>query len=82
MDREVIEIAHGEQRIPLTEDKDFGWLAFVAHVESPGVVLIRFPASARSALAGSVLQLVVEFGAKLNGNFVVLRPGSFGAFEK
>ena len=76
IDREVMEIARGEERILLTEDKDFGWLAFVAHLESPGVVLIRFPASARSALPDSVLHLVTDFGSKLKGAFVVLRPGS------
>jgi Domain of unknown function (DUF5615) len=43
VDSEVMELAKAENRILLTEDKDFGWLAFVAHMESPGVVLIRFP---------------------------------------
>ena len=40
--------AHQEGRILLTEDKDFGWLAFAAHTNTAGVVLIRFPAGARS----------------------------------
>src|SRR2546427_5939298 len=47
VDRELMEMAQRDERILLTEDKDFGWLAFVAHLKSPGVVLIRFPASAR-----------------------------------
>src|ERR1035441_8417909 len=47
VDKEVMELALAESRILLTEDKDFGWLAFVAHAESPGVILIRFPASTR-----------------------------------
>ena len=69
-------MAHSEDRILLTEDKDFGWLAFVAHMKSPGVVLIRFPAFARSALATSISRLVAEYGSKLNGAFTVLSPGS------
>lgn len=44
VDKDVMELALAENRVLLTEDKDFGWLAFVAHVNSPGVILIRFPA--------------------------------------
>jgi hypothetical protein len=50
-DKEVMELALTESRILLTEDKDFGWLVFAARVDSPGVILIRFPASARVLLA-------------------------------
>jgi predicted nuclease of predicted toxin-antitoxin system len=76
VDRQLMEMAYAEKRILLTEDKDFGWLAFVAHVDNPGVVLIRFPAGARNALASSITRLVSELGDKLAGAFVVLRPGS------
>jgi predicted nuclease of predicted toxin-antitoxin system len=76
VDKEVMELALAESRILLTEDKDFGWLAFVAHAESPGVILIRFPASARALLAPAVLKLVREQSSRLAGAFVVLRPGT------
>ena len=75
VDAELMQLGYQEDRILLTEDKDFGWLAFVANVDNPGVVLIRFPASARHALATSVTRLVADFGSKLVGAFVVLRPG-------
>lgn len=75
-DHELMDMAHKERRILLTEDKDFGWLVFVAHAESAGVVLIRFPAEARRTLATSVAQVVTERGMELEGAFVVLRPGS------
>jgi hypothetical protein len=71
-----MEMAYNEGRILLTEDKDFGWLAFVARLDNPGVILIRFPAGARLTLAASITKLVIEFGPKLLGTFVVLRPGS------
>jgi len=54
----------------------FGWLAFVASVKNPGVILVRFPATARRMLAASVSQLVADFGSQLIGAFVVLRAGS------
>ncbi len=49
-DSDIIKLPHVENRVLLTEDKDFGWLVFVSHADSAGVVLIRFPAGARSAL--------------------------------
>ncbi len=76
VDQELMERAHQEWRVLLTEDKDFGWLAFVAHAESAGVVLIRYPAGMRRTLAKAVTDLVTQHGVELNGSFVVLRPGA------
>ena len=74
-DRELIEQAHREQRILLTEDKDFGWLVFVSFAQSAGVVLIRFPSNARQTLASTVSQIVREQGTHLMDTFVVIQPG-------
>ena len=76
VDKEVMELALAEDRILLTEDKDFGWLVFAGRVDSPGVILMRFPASARGLLAEVVLKLVREHASQLVGAFVVLRPGT------
>jgi predicted nuclease of predicted toxin-antitoxin system len=76
IDEELIVLAHEQDRILLTEDKDFGWLVFVAHQHSAGVVLIRYPASARSSLAASVVRLVLEHGGDLHGSFAVLTPSA------
>ncbi len=75
VDREVMELALDQSRILLTEDKDFGWLTFVAQEATPGVVLIRFPASARGVLEAAIRGLVTEQGSELERAFVVLRPG-------
>jgi predicted nuclease of predicted toxin-antitoxin system len=40
-DTAVVRLAHGEERLLLTEDKDFGELAFRLTMPLPGVVLIR-----------------------------------------
>ena len=74
-DKELIEQAAQEHRIFLTEDKDFGWLVFVSHTESTGVILIRFPGNARATLAQTVLKVVQEQGEQLRGAFVVVQPG-------
>lgn len=74
-DRELIEQAYRERRILLTEDKDFGWLVYASHVDSSGVILIRFPGNARQTLVQSVRQMVEEQGERLLKSFVVMQPG-------
>lgn len=74
-DAELITQAYRERRILITEDKDFGWLVFVSQADSPGVILIRFPGSARASLPRLALQLVADHSAKLPLSFVVLAPG-------
>jgi predicted nuclease of predicted toxin-antitoxin system len=74
-DRDLIDQAHRDQRILLTEDKDFGWLVFVSRADSAGVVLIRFPGHARQTMAHSVVRLVQEQDEQLVGAFVVVQPG-------
>ena len=74
-DRELIEQAYRERRILLTEDKDFGWLVYASHVDSSGVILIRFPGNARQTLVQSVRQIVEEQGERLLKSFVVVQPG-------
>jgi predicted nuclease of predicted toxin-antitoxin system len=76
VDEELMEMAYRDGRILVTEDKDFGWLAFVAHRNNPGVILIRFPATSRPELPSSIIQLVNEHETELKGAFAVLRPGS------
>ncbi len=74
-DRELIEQAYREKRILLTEDKDFGWLVFVSHADSAGVILIHFPGNLRQTLAQTVVQCVQEQGEQLFDAFVVVQPG-------
>ncbi len=74
-DRDLIELAHRENRVLLTEDKDFGWLVHVSHTGSAGVILIRFPGNARRSLAETVRRLVRDEGTRLTNAFVVVQPG-------
>jgi hypothetical protein len=75
VDKDLLDLALSEDRILVTEDKDFGWLVYAARVDSPGVILIRFPASVRGFPADAVLTLVTKDGLRLPGAFVVLQPG-------
>jgi predicted nuclease of predicted toxin-antitoxin system len=74
-DDAVIELAHGAGMVLLTEDKDFGQLVYAELRQSAGVILIRFPALVRGALASSVVDLVNLLEGRLVGAFVVLQPG-------
>lgn len=74
-DREVIDLARAENRVVLTEDKDFGQLVFSALAGSNGVVLIRYPATVRGDLQRSVVRLAETMGSQLQGVFVTLSPG-------
>jgi hypothetical protein len=35
-DSDIIKLSYTENRVLLTEDKDFGWLVFVSHADSSG----------------------------------------------
>src|SRR5438094_9598701 len=72
-DERVIAMALQERRILLTEDKDFGQLVFAAGRKSLGVVLLRFPASARSAVGARMLELVRKHADRLTGSVVGLQ---------
>jgi predicted nuclease of predicted toxin-antitoxin system len=74
-DQTVIDFARSERRLLLTEDKDFGQLVFAAAKENSGVILIRYPASARSALISAILKFLSENAESLYSRFVVLEPG-------
>ena len=73
-DRSVAELAKRESRILLTEDKDFGQLCLAGSGPESGVVLIRFPGSARETAVNALLELTKKAGNKLQNRFVVVQP--------
>ena len=74
-DEEVLKLAHQRGTLLITEDKDFGQLVYASAKATEGVLLLRFPAGARSGLAAAVVELVEKRGDQLTGCFVVLQPG-------
>ena len=75
IDSDLMQQAVTQRRILLTEDKDFGALVFVTHMDSAGVILMRFPAIARQSLVDSVRRTVREYGDALIDTFTVIQPG-------
>ncbi len=75
IDQQVLEYAADEERILLTEDKDFGEWVFAHQEKMHGVVLIRYPASIRSELADAIISLIENHGFELIKSFTVVEPG-------
>jgi predicted nuclease of predicted toxin-antitoxin system len=74
-DDAVMELAMREARIFLTEDRDFGRLVYAAARPPVGVILLRFPSTARGSLPAVLVELVAQHGEKLAERFVVVQPG-------
>ena len=74
-DSEILKTAVSENRILLTEDKDFGEWIFAHKSATAGVVLIRYPSSVRSVMTELMVELVSRHGNELLGKFTVLEPG-------
>ena len=75
-DPDVIALASNEQRILVTEDKDFGQLVYASGQGHCGVILLRYPFPLASSTAISLVDLLKKHGQSLAGAFVVVRPGS------
>ena len=74
-DPAVLKAAVSENRILLTEDKDFGEWVFAHKSATAGVVLIRYPSDMRSVMIKLMVELVNRHGNELLGKFTVLEPG-------
>jgi len=74
-DEEVLKHARDEKRVLLTEDTDFGELVYAEGLGSSGVILFRFPASARNAIARAAIDAVNRIGEELSSRFTVVQPG-------
>lgn len=71
----VAQLAIKEDRLLLTEDKDFGQLVYAGSHLSIGVLFLRFPGNARSLMAETVVKLIKERNTTLKSRFVVIQPG-------
>jgi predicted nuclease of predicted toxin-antitoxin system len=76
-DAEVMERAHSEQRLLLTEDKDFGDLVFRQGRPVPGIVLLRIDSARRSLKWPRLLAAVDRFGEGLFGRYMVVEVARF-----
>jgi predicted nuclease of predicted toxin-antitoxin system len=71
-DDEVLQIAFAEGRILLTEDKDFGELAYRLKKPAYGMILIRIAVQERHRKWPRMEALIAKHQDKLQGHFVVV----------
>lgn len=71
-DVQVLELARREDRILITEDKDFGEHVVRGGASVPGVILLRLPARRGIEVAERVMHVVGELGDLLFGKYVVV----------
>jgi len=72
-DEFVMDLAKKEERILLTEDKDFGHLVFSKGLPPTGVILIRFLPKERNKIGRVIVNLIKKEQDKLKDSFVVVQ---------
>ena len=74
-DADMLSLAHGEGRIILTMDTDFGELVYSSRQLHAGVLLLRMPGANREAKIRVVQEIVGRHGDQLPNHFCVYRQG-------
>jgi predicted nuclease of predicted toxin-antitoxin system len=74
-DVEVADLSVREDRVLVTEDKDFGQLVYAHRRAACGVILVRYPALSRRELCADIVKLTEQREEALRNSFVVLQPG-------
>ena len=74
-DAEVLEIAAEQQRLLLTEDKDFGEHAFRSRTRPvPGLVLLRIASEQRGLKWPWLAAAIERYGDAPKGHYTVIEP--------
>ncbi len=76
-DSEVFQDAYNEGRILLTEDKDFGELAYRLRKPAKGIILMRIAVKERQLKWPRLKKLIDNYADRLPGHFVVIDAKKF-----
>ena len=76
-DEEVLSNAYDDNRILLTEDKDFGELVYRLRRPSKGIVLIRIDVEDRQLKKVMLSRLISQYSDRLAGAFAVVEASRF-----
>ena len=71
-DSVVLDRSVDEERILVTNDKDFAELTFLQHKAAVGIVLVRLPRFRTPGKVERVLEVIEEQGERLGGVFTVI----------
>jgi len=76
-DAEVMARAQREQRLLLTEDKDFGDLVYRYGGQAPGIVLLRIDPAMHALKQERLVAAIARFGEGLFGRYVIVEEARF-----
>ena len=76
-DEEAIAIAQGDDRLLLTEDKDFGELLFRWRWSVPGLVLVRIDPELADLRSDRLMAAIARYGGGLRGRYTVIEEARF-----
>ena len=74
-DEEILEMAHCDNRILMTRDKDFGELVYREKRTHSGIILNRLYELGSEKKAEIVSKVIQNFGEALIGSFTIIQPG-------
>ena len=74
-DKDIIEAAHTQQCIVITEDRDFGELVIRQRLAVAGLILLELDRLSNAVEAQTVADFISTHVDRLVGNLVVLEPG-------
>jgi predicted nuclease of predicted toxin-antitoxin system len=77
IDDEILSDAYKEERILITEDKDFGELVYRFKKPTYGIVLLRVDVHERHIKWSRLKRLIDDYGTKLQGHFTVVDAQKF-----
>ena len=77
IDDEIISDAYKEERILITEDKDFGELVYRFKKPTYGIVLLRVDVQERRIKWSRLKRLIDDYGTKLQSHFTVVDAEKF-----
>ena len=75
-DEKVLLLANEEDRILLTQDKDFGELVYRSKQVHQGIILIRLGTTSAQEKATMVTYVLLEYGEKLARAFSVIQANA------
>ena len=75
-DELILSIANTQQRILLTQDKDFGELVYRLRTSHSGVILIRLAGLSPSLKAEIVRNMLLEHQTELQNAFTIIQPNA------
>ncbi|MFM9964063.1 MAG: DUF5615 family PIN-like protein [Planctomycetaceae bacterium] len=71
-DVEWLSFAVAENRVVVTDDKDFGEAVYRDHLPHAGIVLLRLPKSTPATRVEAIERVLDQYGESIVGQFIVV----------